>query len=87
MFSVRKLVPAVVLAMSLAPFAANARSSRPPLPPVSSAAQTYTFTAFSELHGRAAERAYTQPASQDVSVAQQFWRASPSNAAPNTAGG
>ena len=87
MLSVRKLVPAVVLAMSLAPFAANARSSRAPLPPVSSIEQTYTLTAFNGLHGRAAERAYAQPASQNVNVARGFMRAQPSNTTPDTAGG
>ena len=85
MLSVRKLIPAVVLAMSLAPLAANARSSRAPLPPVAS--QTYIVTAFNGLHGRAAERPYAQAASQNVSVAQEFMRAPPSNAARNTAGG
>jgi hypothetical protein len=87
MFSVRKLVPAVVLAMSLAPLAANARSSRAPLPPVNSVEQTYTMTAFDGLHGRAAERPYAQSVSQNVNVAQRFMRAQPSNTAPNTAGG
>ena len=87
MFSVRKLIPAVVLAMSLAPFAANARSSRAPLPPVNSVEQTYTMTAFSELHGRAAERPYAQSVSQNINVAQRFMHAQPSNTAPNTAGG
>ena len=87
MLSVRKLVPAVVLVMSLAPFAANARSSRAPLPPVNSVQQTYTVTAFNGLHGRAAERAYAQTTSQNVNVAQGFMRAQPSNMAPNTAGG
>jgi hypothetical protein len=87
MLSVRKLVPAIVLAMSLAPFAANARSSRAPLPPVNSVQQTYTVTAFSQLHGRAAERLGAQSASQNVNVAQGFMRAQPSNMAPNTAGG
>ena len=87
MLSVRKLVPAVVLAMSLAPFAANARSSRAPLPPVNGAEQTYTLTAFSQLHGRAAERSSMQNANQNVSVAQSFMHAQPSNMAPDTAGG
>ena len=87
MLSVRQLIPAVVLAMSLAPFAANARSSRPPLPPVSSVELPYTVTAFSERHGRAADLPYSQPASQNISVAQRFMHAQPSNVAPDIAGG
>jgi hypothetical protein len=85
LLSTRKLIPAVVVAVSLAPFAANARSYRAPLPPVSSVEQTYTMTAFSQ--GRAAERPYAQHANQNVSVAQQFMTAPPSNAAHDTSGG
>jgi hypothetical protein len=87
MLSVRKLIPAVVLAMSLAPFAANARSSRAPLPPVSSVSQAYTLTAFSDRHGRAAEQPFSQHPSQNISVAERFMTAPPSNGAHDTAGG
>ena len=81
MFSVRKLIPAVVLTMSLAPFAANARSTRPPLPPQSSVELPYTVTAFSERHGRAAEQPYAQPANQNTDVAERLMNAPQSNAA------
>ena len=81
--SVYRLIPAVALAISLAPFAANARSYRAPLPPQGQVTQTYALTGFSDRHGRAAEQVFTQHASQNISVAQQFMNRAPSN----TAGG
>jgi hypothetical protein len=87
MLSVQKLIPAVVLAMSLAPFAANARTTRPPLPPQSQVTQTYALSAFSERHGRAAEQPFTQAQNNNVNIAQQFMNKAPSNNTDDTAGG
>ncbi len=78
-----KLIPAVVLALSLAPLAANARSYRAPLPPQGPAVQSYAVSAFSERHGRAAEQVFTQP--QGADAAQQV--ASHANVSDNSAGG
>ena len=80
MSTVCKLIPTIALAMSLAPFAANARSSAAPLPSQSMAAPTYTLSAASDLHGRAAERSFGQRPSQNISVAEQFMNRSPANA-------
>jgi hypothetical protein len=89
MLSIRKLIPAAVLAMSLAPLAANAsvRATQPPVPSQSSAEQPYTLITYSNLRGSGAELPDAQPAIRKANVAARFMNAAPSNTLEDTAGG